>query len=157
MFNKTQLQTNNTQLVSLIQELQGKAAGGGSVETCTVRFITTDSGLNPEPPYITEVHIVKLIDGAIASVEINPNLADTYLDCDYAITTYTLLGETRKAFTSLTVYNCVAHTPISIFEGNATGIKVYGKDIASSSDPFGSNCHVIRDIVDSTIEINVYA
>lgn len=35
--SKTQLQTNNTRLASLIQELQGKAAGGGaSVETCTV-------------------------------------------------------------------------------------------------------------------------
>ena len=29
MSNKTQLQTNNTQLASLIQTLQGKAAGGG--------------------------------------------------------------------------------------------------------------------------------
>lgn len=39
MSNKTQLSTNNTQLASLIQTLQGKAAGGGaggSVETCTV-------------------------------------------------------------------------------------------------------------------------
>lgn len=38
MSNKTQLQTNNTQLASLIQTLQGKAAGGGGggVETCTV-------------------------------------------------------------------------------------------------------------------------
>ena len=36
MSNKTQLQANNTQLASLIHELQGKAAGGGaSVETCT--------------------------------------------------------------------------------------------------------------------------
>lgn len=30
MSNKTQLQTNNTQLASLIQTLQGKIAGGGS-------------------------------------------------------------------------------------------------------------------------------
>lgn len=30
MSNKTQLQANNTQLASLIQTLQGKAAGGGS-------------------------------------------------------------------------------------------------------------------------------
>lgn len=38
MSNKTQLSTNNTQLASLIQTLQGKAAGGGgaSVETCSV-------------------------------------------------------------------------------------------------------------------------
>ena len=41
MSNKTQLSTNNTKLASLIQELQGKAAGGGSgggVETCSVRL-----------------------------------------------------------------------------------------------------------------------
>lgn len=39
MSNKTQLSNNNAQLASLIQELQGKAAGGsGSVETCTVVF-----------------------------------------------------------------------------------------------------------------------
>lgn len=41
MSNKTQLQTNNTRLTSLITELQGKAAGGGSggsVETCTVEL-----------------------------------------------------------------------------------------------------------------------
>ena len=37
--SKTQLQTNNTRLSSLIQELQGKAAGGGSVETCNLRLI----------------------------------------------------------------------------------------------------------------------
>lgn len=39
MSNKTQLSTNNTQLASLIQTLQGKAAGGGaggSIETCEV-------------------------------------------------------------------------------------------------------------------------
>lgn len=38
MSNKTQLQTNNTKLESLIQTLQGKAAGGGSVETCTLNI-----------------------------------------------------------------------------------------------------------------------
>lgn len=36
MSNKTQLQTNNTQLASLIQTLQGKAAGGGGMQTATV-------------------------------------------------------------------------------------------------------------------------
>lgn len=41
MSNKTQLQANNTQLASLIQTLQGKAAGGGGssggeIKTCTV-------------------------------------------------------------------------------------------------------------------------
>lgn len=36
MSNKTQLSNNNTKLASLIETLQGKASGGGSVETCTV-------------------------------------------------------------------------------------------------------------------------
>ena len=40
MSNKTQLATNNTQLASLIQTLQGKATGGGGggVETCTLNI-----------------------------------------------------------------------------------------------------------------------
>ena len=38
MSNKTQLSTNNTQLASLIQTLQGKATGGG-IDTCSVRII----------------------------------------------------------------------------------------------------------------------
>lgn len=47
MSNKTQLQANNTQLASLIQTLQGKAAGGGgaaggSLDTCTVTFECQD-------------------------------------------------------------------------------------------------------------------
>lgn len=49
MSNKTQLATNNTQLASLIQTLQGKATGGGGgggVETCT---ITLKSSSPPIP------------------------------------------------------------------------------------------------------------
>jgi hypothetical protein len=54
--NKTQLQSNNTRLASLIDELKGKAASGGSssggsVETCTVIFnpeiVSTDN------PFVT--------------------------------------------------------------------------------------------------------
>jgi hypothetical protein len=47
MSNKTQLQTNNTQLASLIQTLQDKAAGGsggGSVETCTININVQSGG-----------------------------------------------------------------------------------------------------------------
>ena len=39
--SKSQLQSNNTRLASLIDELKGKAAGGGgsgSVETCYIEF-----------------------------------------------------------------------------------------------------------------------
>ena len=45
MSNKTQLQTNNAQLASLIQTLQGKATGSGtsSIDTCTIS-ITCSSG-----------------------------------------------------------------------------------------------------------------
>lgn len=46
MSNKTQLQTNNTTLASLIQTLQGKATGG-AVETCTVNIISSDSNGRP--------------------------------------------------------------------------------------------------------------
>lgn len=39
--SKSQLQTNNTRLASLIDELKGKASGSsGNVETCTVTFWT---------------------------------------------------------------------------------------------------------------------
>lgn len=44
MPNKTQLQTNNSKLSSLITELQGKAAGGSggtNYETCTVTFTSS--------------------------------------------------------------------------------------------------------------------
>ena len=52
MSNKTQLQTNNTELSSLIEAIRGKAAGsggagGGSIETCEVTFINnSDEGLD---------------------------------------------------------------------------------------------------------------
>lgn len=45
MSNKTQLQANNTQLASLIQTLQGKAAGGGGAggigPMCTLNISAT--------------------------------------------------------------------------------------------------------------------
>lgn len=41
MSNKTQLSTNNTTLASLIATLQGKASGGGSLETGTITGVTT--------------------------------------------------------------------------------------------------------------------
>lgn len=46
--SKTQLQTNNSRLASLITELEGKAAGGGSggsVETCSVRIYCTTNDI----------------------------------------------------------------------------------------------------------------
>lgn len=48
MSNKTQLQTNNTKLDSLIQTLQGKAAGGsgGNIETCRVVIKSVASDLD---------------------------------------------------------------------------------------------------------------
>lgn len=51
MSNKTQLQANNTQLASLIQTLQGKAAGGGSSgggigSICTVNISTNGPSMN---------------------------------------------------------------------------------------------------------------
>ena len=48
MSNKTQLQTNNSKLTSLIAELQGKAAGGGSGEGASIvtgTLTITDEGM----------------------------------------------------------------------------------------------------------------
>lgn len=60
MSNKTQLQANNTQLASLIQELQGKASGGsGAVETCTVTFTMTGT------PVFNSVSYSTIENGAI--------------------------------------------------------------------------------------------
>lgn len=58
MSNKTQLQTNNTELTNLITALQGKAVGGGSVETCTVTLQYTGS---------YSVATTRLIDNTIVS------------------------------------------------------------------------------------------
>jgi hypothetical protein len=54
MSNKTQLATNNTQLASLIQTLQGKAAGGGgaSLDTCTVNFSGFTAGSDDGYPVL---------------------------------------------------------------------------------------------------------
>lgn len=44
MSNKTQLQTNNTNLSNLIETLRGKASGG-SVETCTLTINCTATSI----------------------------------------------------------------------------------------------------------------
>lgn len=65
MSNKTQLQTNNTQLASLIQTLQGKAAGGGggaSVETCSLTVTCNDGS------YINWLLATVYRDGKIMTV-----------------------------------------------------------------------------------------
>lgn len=60
MSNKTQLQTNNTNLAALIETLRGKAAGGGaSVETCTIKA-------TPDSPGSDGVHTVWYIDGNLS-------------------------------------------------------------------------------------------
>lgn len=47
MSNKTDLQTLNTKYESLVEELRGKAVGGGSVETCTVTIEGATSSYYP--------------------------------------------------------------------------------------------------------------
>lgn len=60
--NKTQLQTNNTRLASLITELRGKATGGGgaSMETCSIS-VTEPNGMGLYISYTA------LSDGAITA------------------------------------------------------------------------------------------
>lgn len=71
MSNKTQLSTNNTKLASLIQELQGKAAGGGSgaAETCTVNVIGASTAYRPY--YISYTTVDD--SGNLSSQAIGPN------------------------------------------------------------------------------------
>lgn len=98
MSNKTQLSNNNTKLASLIQELQGKAAGGGaSVEMCTVtisnagnyiavlyptyengmftpNYASCNYGASPAPFDIPKGHVIYIITGE----------GHTYLDAENA-------------------------------------------------------------------------
>lgn len=69
MSNKTQLQTNNTALASLIQTLQGKAAGGGGsggTETCelTINFTGSLVGYG-EAGGLAKVRYSKVVSGSI--------------------------------------------------------------------------------------------
>lgn len=70
MSNKTQLQTNNTQLASLISTLQGKAAGGGgaAVETCSVRVYATDGAT-----CLYQVQYTAFEDGKVVSKRVVNN------------------------------------------------------------------------------------
>ena len=75
MSNKTQLSNNNTQLASLIQELQGKASGGsgGSVETCEVTVYSADS---PSGPKLT----IYYVDGnlSLSTYSHSADISDSY-------------------------------------------------------------------------------
>ena len=74
MSNKTQLQTNNTELSQLITTLQGKATGsggGGSVETCTV----TISAYNG-----SDILYTALVDGEIQGLHIEGSFTSITLD-----------------------------------------------------------------------------
>lgn len=77
--SKTQLQTNNTRLASMINELKGKAAGSGpsggeSAETCTV----TVSVMGDSPMLPTTMWYVDS-DGQPAQVtEANDGIDDDY-------------------------------------------------------------------------------
>ena len=110
MSNKTQLQTNNTQLASLIQTLQGKAAGGGggtAIETCTV---VLDTGSSSYRPYYYSYTMVN-DDGSITGVAVGPNSALditlTNVVCGSVVTVYWYGG------TGLTVTNAEKLGPSS--------------------------------------------
>ncbi len=76
MSNKTQLQTNNTKLDSLIELLKGKAVGGGSgggVETVEITIRKTEN-LTPEAPGAHEPDVTAYyqtcIDGKVLLQEV---------------------------------------------------------------------------------------
>lgn len=134
MSNKTQLQTNNTQLASLIQTLQGKAAGSGgaSVETCTVTVNASALGM---------IGYTRYSDGAIEACQYtmttsdkSENLVFTNVVCNSALTylstsyfmifATTISGEgSRLAYTS---NSAVFSTPST--SGASTVFKIYDDD-----------------------------
>ena len=99
--SKTQLQTNNSRLASLIDELKGKAAGGGasgggSVETCTV--IITHKTIGPVIPRggisfvsLNEAGIVTntvmelpAVSSSTRTVEVRNVVKNTIMHCAFA-------------------------------------------------------------------------
>lgn len=102
--SKSQLQTNNTRLASLIDELKGKATGGGSgsVETCYIKFsipvfrcwyvayengaIITKTLVNVARDTIVEAvcNTIVFTEDGMYSVELYPNSQAVWND-DFAI------------------------------------------------------------------------
>lgn len=93
--SKTQLQTNNTRLASLIQELQGKAAGGGGAsvpesgvftytesmyEPGVNEYVLTSENLKSTERYLI-VFIVRIGDSSMCFLVMNRES----LDADFTI------------------------------------------------------------------------
>ena len=77
MSNKTQLQTNNAKLSSLIEALEGKAAGGGSgsadVEVCKVTITSSASfhiAAYSDGPWSASTYFLGIGDVVLASQDI---------------------------------------------------------------------------------------
>lgn len=75
MSNKTKLQANNTQLATLIQTLQGKAAGGGGGN---VKVFVADATIAPVTVTMEgmKFELVRVGDVDDLSVEETPNVED---------------------------------------------------------------------------------
>lgn len=127
--SKTQLQTNNTRLASLIDTLKGKAAGGGgaSVETCTV----TVNSFTPMISYVFNVYENGSVKFITANAFTMPNEQSVtvhnvicgsivYIDNEYFMNGYTLNGGItlnwehagRMAFVAPTVADAICTVDI---------------------------------------------
>ena len=121
MTNKTQLLNHNERLASLIQELQGKAAGGGgaSVETCT---FTVNGG------YGCIIGATVLDNSVISTVKYSPGQMQT-LDnvvcgaivymrgetgADYSCNNCSIVHESYTSYLAIAIDNGVTSASVTV-------------------------------------------
>lgn len=130
MSNKTQLQTNNTALDSLVSRVNAAKdiaaslpeagnSGGGNVDTCTVTI---------NHPYTTTSYSLKDF--------IERYFITTYADENYSLESYDYnLDEPRITTTSITINNVVCGTQLSIYshiESNIWGCSFDKAELVSN-------------------------
>lgn len=130
MSNKTQLQTNNTKLTSLIETLQGKAAGGGgggSIETCTV---TLDTSSASSDYHITTEGAGNLIWTTVENGEITLKslcspfhnaISTVYPSINCIKGTTIILGISTYLATDTFQFSCTGGVEIVSYGGNTLG------------------------------------
>lgn len=96
MSNKTQLATNNTQLATLIQTLQGKAAGGGGA---TYYYMDEENVVETEFGYMYHVSDMTLEE--FASRNFEAHLCQGFTDASFIETVSICLNKDENAQTNI--------------------------------------------------------